>query len=489
MRLRSWQPKAAPTRPWSEAAFSARRASHRQVCYNFTYLPISPRSLSTTSMRAILSFLALALAASATAATSDWPQFRGPTGQGIAADSRLPLHWSETEGVVWKSPVPGRGWSSPVVAEGKVWLTTAEVTPLTGDEEAAMRKKLASQPLGDAMSGVAEVALSAVEIDVATGAVTQQVKLFDVSHPAPIHGLNSFASPTPILQNGRCYCHFGTYGTACINTVTGKVLWRAKFEIDHIVGPGSSPELVDDLLVIPCDGGDKQFIVALDVETGDVCWKTDRPPLRESNPDQKKAFSTPLAIDVAGGRLVVVPGAQWFTAYDADTGDEVWRVDHGSGFSNVPRPIFDGRRVYLTTGFIRPQLWALRADGIGDVSESHVSWRSSQLAPTMSSPVLHEGRIYMVNDGGVASCLDAETGKKLWTHRVSGKYSASPLYGAGRIYFCSHEGLTTVIAATDKFEELAENQLDGQLMASPATVDGDLLLRSDSHLYRIHGAD
>jgi outer membrane protein assembly factor BamB len=310
--------------------------------------------------------------------------------------------------------------------------------------------------------------------------------LFDVDRPQPIHGLNSFASPTPVIVDGKVVCHFGAMGTAGIDAATGEVLWQRKFEINHIVGPGSSPVAYKNLVILTCDGGDQQFVVALDAASGDTVWKQDRPPIRIEDPDLRKAYCTPLLIDVAGREELVIPGAQWFVAYEPATGNEIWRVDHGAGYSNVPRPVFDGKNVFCDTGFNKAQLWAVRADGEGDVTDTNVLWRCTEQMPTMPSPVISDGRIYIVSEGGVASCLEAATGKPVYPKkRIGGQFSASPMLGAGRIYYCSQEGRTTVAAASDTFELLAENDLDGKLMASPAAVDGDLILRTDTHLYRI----
>lgn len=440
-----------------------------------------PRNLC----RAASAIVALVVAGVATA--DEWPQFRGSDGSGYVAAESLPLTWSESEGVAWKTPIPGRGWSSPAVVDGKIWLTTAEESELTDAEREERKQKLVAQPYAAFTEAAGTITLSAVEVDAESGEVLRQVKLFEVNSPEPIHGLNSFASPSPVIAGGRCFCHFGRYGTACFDLATGEILWRQTLEIDHMVGPGSSPIVVGDLLIIPCDGGDKQFIAALDVATGQPRWQVDRPPMRSTNPDARKAFSTPLAIDVDGRTMVVIPGAQWFVAYDPTSGDEIWRVDHGEGFSNVPRPVFDGERVYLCTGYVRGQLWAVRPDGNGDVTATHVAWKGNQQVPTMPSPVVADGRIYLISDGGVATCLDAATGKMLWRERVGGNFSSSPLCGAGRVYFSGHDGRTTVVAASGEYEKLAENTLDGQVMASPAIVDGDLLLRTESHLYRISG--
>jgi outer membrane protein assembly factor BamB len=288
-----------------------------------------------------------------------------------------------------------------------------------------------------------------------------------------------------VIAGGRVFCHFGTFGTACVNAETGEVLWRQKLEITHIVGPGSSPVVAGNVLVVTCDGGDEQYVAGLSTETGDIVWKTPRPPIREQDPDQRKAFCTPLVIEVNGKQQAVVPGAQWFVAYDPETGKELWQVDHGRGFSNVPSPVFDGKFVYLCTGFGKPQLWAVRPDGSGDVSDTHVVWRQKQQIGARSSAVVSCGRIYVISDAGVASCLKAETGEPIWRERIPGNYSASPIVGDGRVYFQSQEGRTTVIADAAEFKVLATNDLNGMQMASPAAVDGDLLLRTDTHLYRV----
>ncbi|HYO26391.1 MAG TPA: PQQ-binding-like beta-propeller repeat protein [Lacipirellulaceae bacterium] len=423
--------------------------------------------------------------ASASRADRSWPQFRGPGGQGIANDAELPLTWSESEGVRWKTALPGRGWSSPVAAGGRIWVTTAEERPPTAEERAASMEKVAGVGVADQMDAAGSVRLSALEVDLESGAVLRRVELFNVQGPPPIHGLNSYASPTPVIADGKVVCHFGAMGTACVDASSGEVLWRRQLEINHIVGPGSSPVVHNGMVVLTCDGADKQFVAALDLATGEPRWKVDRPPIRITDGDMRKAYCTPLLISAAGKEQLVIPGAQWFIAYNPETGEEIWRVDHGSGFSNVPRPLFDGTHAYLDTGYGKAQLWAVRVDGTGDVTGTHVTWRNTQQMPTMPSPVIVGGRIFVISDGGVASCLDAQTGEAVWRERVDGQYSASALAGAGRVYFSNHDGETTVVAASDQFEVLSRNKLDGRLMASAAAVDGDLILRTDTHLYRI----
>jgi outer membrane protein assembly factor BamB len=420
-------------------------------------------------------------------AETTWPEFRGPGGQGISTERNLPLTWSETENIRWKTPLPGTGWSSPVVADGKIWLTTATVVEATDEERAA---KVAGAQLADQMIAARTVTLWAIEIDLDSGSVLRSIQLIEVDDPKPIHSLNSYASPTPILETGqgvdsRLYCHFGDYGTVCLDTNSSKKLWGKRMALDHRVGPGSSPVLWEDLLIIPCDGADMQYVVALNKGTGEEVWRTARPPIEQTDGEFRKSYSTPLVIAVNGDEQVVIPGSQWCIAYEPRTGKEIWRVNHGRGFSLVPRPVFDGHLVFFCTGYMGDRLLAIRPDGMGDVTQTHIAWEKSKQVPTMPSPLVVDNRIYTVNDGGIAICFDATSGEEKWRERVRGRYSSSPLYAEGHIYVCSHEGRTTIFAASDEFEQLAENRLDGQLMASPVAVDGTLLLRTGSDLYRV----
>ena len=419
---------------------------------------------------------------SAIRADTVWPQFRGPGGQGHADTTDVPLRWSETENVAWKTPIQGLGWSSPVVAGGKVWLTSATVEKASEEER---QKKVSGAMMAKELDVASSITLWVAEVDLQTGKVLRNIKLFDVEEPQPIHSLNSYASPTPVYEAGRLYCHFGAYGTACLETSTGNVLWQNRLDIDHRVGPGSSPLLYEDLLILPCDGANVQYISALNKHDGEQKWRTDRPPISSDEPEFRKAFSTPLLIQVAGQDQLVIPGAQWFVSYEPRSGNEIWRVDHGRGFSNVPAPVFDGELVYLCTGFMSSELWAVRPDGQGDVTDTHVEWRRPKQIPNMPSPLLIGNRIYTIGDGGIAQCFDTATGEPVWRERVVGKYSSSPLFANGRIYLCSQEGRTTVIAPGEEYQELAQNDLDGQIMASPVVAEGGLLLRTDTHLYRI----
>ena len=396
--------------------------------------------------------LALVLATAGLAAGDDWPQFRGPTGQGLSSERGLPLEWSETRNVVWKTPVPGLGWSSPVVAGGRVWVTTA-----VKDRGGSLR---------------------ALAFDVETGREVVNAEVFRTRNVDLLNPKNSRASPTPIVDGDRVYVHFGADGTAALST-SGEMVWKTQFSYESQHGNGGSPVLYGDLLIFSCDGSDEAFVVALDTKTGKVRWKT----YRHQPWDQ--AYSTPLVIRVGDRDEVVSVGAHRAAAYDPRSGKEIWRVDYADGFSNVPRPVYGQGLVYIATGFLQPALLAVQPDGAGDVTKTHIAWTLRRAAPLTPSPLLAGDELYVVNDQGIATCLDARTGEPRWQQRLGGNYSASPVLADGRIYFLSEGGMATVIAADKTFRKLATNQLDGATLASIAVSNGSLFIRSDRHLYRI----
>lgn len=360
--------------------------------------------------------------------------------------------------MAWKIAVAGRGWSSPVIADGQIWLTTA---------------------LDDGHS------LRAVGIDAQTGKIIREVEVFRPEEPAPINAKNSHASPTSVLEKGRLYVHFGRMGTACVETATGRVLWtNNELVIQHKEGPGSSPIPYGDLLLINCDGMDFQYVVALDKQTGRIKWKTGRTGEPHPKPDFRKAYATGLIVPRGDHQQLISPGAHQVISYRPDTGEELWKVRY-DGFSNVPRPLYGHGMVYVCSGFMRPVLLAIRPDGSGDVTDSHVVWEQPKSIPRNPSPILVGDRIYFAGDRGVAVCLDAHTGAEIWTERLGGNFSASPIYADGRIYFPGEQGETTVIAPGDTFQKLAVNQLDGRIQASPAVVDRSIILRTETHLYRL----
>lgn len=418
-------------------------------------------------------------------AAADWPQFRGPNGDGTAQATGLVSTWSETENVRWKTAVPGRGWSSPVIGDNLIWLTTAIEHPAGDVALAKGNLKLLGNPMAKEMNIVGAITLRAVAVDLRTGEVRHDIELLKVKEPQPIHSLNSYASPTPVLTDDRLYCHFGDFGTACVSTATGEILWRSRVGNNHSVGPGSSPVLYEDLLIVPGDGADQQFVAALNTQTGEEVWRTPRPKMTGVVGDLHKAFSTPVLANLNGQDQAIIVGAQWVVGYDPRTGKELWKLRHGEGFSNVPRPILGNGFIYICTGFMKPALMAIKDNVQGEVKLDQIAWSVTKQVPAMPSPVLDGKEIYFVSDAGIASCVDALTGEAVWQHRIEGNYSASPLLADGKLFFSNREGRTTVLKPGRTYEELAVNQLDGQLMASPAAINGALFLRTNTHLYRI----
>lgn len=380
----------------------------------------------------------------------DWPQFRGPTGQGVSDERGLPLTWSESKNVRWKTPIPGRGWSSPVIQGDRIWLTTAT------EEGKSLR---------------------AIAIDRNTGAILQNVEVFHLKSARLTNSKNSFASPTPVVEGDRVYVHFGAFGTACL-TQSGEIVWKTRLEYDNGQhGTGGSPVLYDDLLILSCDGNDVQFVVALDKATGQVRWKKTR--------EGYQAYTTPLIVSLPSGDQLISPGALRAIAYEPKTGKEIWQVKYGEGFSNVPRPVYGQGLVFICTGFQQASLLAIKPDGHGDITKSKVEWRLDRGVPLTPSPLLVGNELYMVSDNGIATCVDAKTGQELWRARLGGNYSASPIFADGKIYFLSEEGESIVIAPGRELKHLATNQLDGPTLASMAVSSGSLFIRSATHLYRI----
>ena len=408
--------------------------------------------------RALLRFLrvslvVLALLPALRISAEDWPQFRGPGGEGHSAEKDLPLQWSESQNILWKTPIAGRGWSSPVVSGGRVWLTTA-------------------------VERQGNASLRVLAYEVQSGREVVNVEVFSVRDAFLKNAKNSFASPTPIIEGDRVYVHFGSDGTAAVTT-DGKIVWKTRLPYDSMHGNGGSPTLYRDLLIVSCDGSDDAYVVALDKNTGKVRWKTQR---REP---YDQSYTTPLIIQVNGRDQVVSIGAFRAASYDPLTGKEIWRVRYGDGFSNVPRPVFSHGLVFIGTGFQEPSMLAVRPTGTGDVTGTHIAYTIERGAPFTPSPIIVGDEFYMVSDIGVASCLDVATGKVHWQQRVPGNYSASPIFADNRIYFLSEEGVATVIAPGKEFRRLAANSLEGTTFASIAVSQGTFFIRSDTHLYRI----
>jgi outer membrane protein assembly factor BamB len=339
--------------------------------------------------------------------------------------------------------------------------------------------------------------LSVLCVDKDSGKILHDLKLFDVPTPQYAHPFNSYASPTPAIEEGRIYVTFGSPGTACLDTKTAKVLWeRRDFVCNHWRGAGSSPVIFKDLIILPFDGADYQYIVGLDKKTGQTVWKTDRSvDFQDLDPatgkpqadgDWRKAFSTPRIATFGDSPPILISlGSKALYAYEPNTGVELWRGEYRAAHSGSATPVIGKDLIYFSTGHGKSELWAVKPGGKGVVPDSDVVWKVKRNVPTRGSVLLHDDLIYMVDDGGIASCVEAKSGQDVWRKRIGGNYSAAPLYADGRIYFFSEEGKTTVIAPGREMKMLAENQLDAGFMASPAVIDNALILRSKTHLYRV----
>ncbi len=431
----------------------------------------------------LLSAWFVLLLTGAHALAADWPQWRGPAGQGHSSATNLPLQWGESQNIAWKTSLPGRGWSSPVVDATHVWMTTA-FEELADPAESARRLKdnTGNQPL----TVLREVRLHALAVDRKTGRIAHHIELLRQREPQAVHKLNSYASPSPVLDSGRLFCHFGAYGTACVDTATGKVLWRNQaLSVQHENGPGSTPVVWKDLLLFHMDGSDQQFVVALETATGKVRWRTARSGKLNENPQLKKSYGTPLVLDMAGQPVLISPGADWVYGYDPATGRELWKLGYGElGFSISPRPVAGHGLFFMSTSFMRAQILAVRYEQTG---APHIAWSAKRGAPQMPSPILVGDELYVITDaGGLVTCLDARTGREHWQERLGGNYSASPAFAEGRLYFHSREGMTHVVKP-DKtgLRVLAKNPIEGQLMASMAIAGQSIFLRSDTALYCI----
>ena len=413
-------------------------------------------------------------------ANEDWPQFRGPNGDGRSDSRDLPLTWSESQNVKWKTPIHGKAWSSPVILADQVWLTTA-----TEDGRE----------------------LFVVCVDRGTGRILRDERLFDVEKPQFCHQFNSYASPTPVIEPGRVYVTFGSPGTACLDSKTGTVLWeRRDFVCNHFRGAGSSPILHGDLLVMNFDGSDHQFVVALDKRTGKTVWRKERSidfkdldadGKPQTDGDLRKAFATPQVAGIDGRSVLISQGAKATYAYDPLTGEELWRVEERTSHSGGTRPLVGFGMIFVPTGWSQGQLLAIKPGKSGEVLDANadaaggangqlqIAWKTKRNTPKKPSLLLVDDLLFGIDDGGVAACLEAKTGAEVWRERIGGNFSASPVCAEGRIYFFSEEGKTAVIESGRKFKVLAENKLADGFMSSPGVGGEAFFLRTKTSLYRI----
>jgi outer membrane protein assembly factor BamB len=402
-------------------------------------------------------------------AANNWPDFRGPTADGHApADCKPPIKWSDSENIKWKTPIPGQGWSSPIIWGDQIWITTA----LNGGKS-----------------------LRAICCDLNTGKLLHDVELFTPETPGPKHNLNSYASPSATIEEGRVYVSFGTHGIACLDSQTGKVVWKqADLGLNFATGAGSSPLLYKHLLILECDAVNEQYVIARDKATGAEVWRTKRSrDFGVRFPEKRRAFSTGVIVQIDGRDTLLSIGGQRAYAYDPATGKELWHVDTDMGYSNVCRPLLAGDRVLISTGYDASRLMAVsvpknaNVDAPTDLTKSGVAWTTKQGIPYKPSLTLIDGRVYMVADTGMARCVDPKTGDSIWNKRLGQTYSASPVYAGGHLYFCSEKGQVHVLkpAAGGEAEVVSEFTVEEGFMASPAVVGNALILRSTGHLYRV----
>lgn len=407
-------------------------------------------------MRAAIFLLGFPLFVASAFADSNWPEFRGPTGDGHAVNANLPKKIDDSV-VKWKTAIHGKGWSSPVVWGQQIWLTTA-----TEDGKE----------------------MSVLCVERSTGKILHDKVLIKNKEPAFCHPMNSYATPTPAIEEGRVYIHFGSYLTACLDTKTADVIWeRRDLECDHHRGPASSPILDDGKLYVAYDGFDLQYVVALDTATGKTVWKRDRDiDYGTDNGDRMKAYCTAEVIEVNGKKQLVYPSASATVAYDPTDGTPLWTVYH-DGMNASARPLHHDGLVFLTNG--SGSMVAVRPDGKGDVTGTHIAWSDRKGVPKKSSPLIVDGLFYSNSDDGVVSCREASSGEVIWQERAGGEFAASPIHADGRIYLFSIEGDVLTLQPGRKFDLIAETKLGDGFMASPAIVDDQMILRSKSHLYLI----
>lgn len=418
-----------------------------------------------TLMTATLLLIAALVSSTGYLAAEDWPEFRGPSANGHSSAVGLPVKWGVDQNVVWKKAIDGLAWSSPIVLGDRIYLTTSVAD-------------------GDVLGP--EQSLRALCLDAESGAVQWDIEVFRqkaIDKGADkVHRKNSRASATPITDGKHLFVHFGNQGTACL-TLDGKVVWRnQELKYMPVHGNGGSPVLVDGKLVVSCDGGDVEFIAAMDQTNGNVVWKTDR---TATHLRKKFAFGTPLLISVDGKTQIVSQGAGAVYGYDPEDGSVIWKVDYVDGYSVVPRPVFAHGLVYVSSGFDKAKLFAIDPTGEGDITETHVRWKLLKGAPHTPSPLVVGDELYVVSDGGVLTCLDAKSGEVHYQERLGGKYSASPLYADGKIYVQAEEGEGIVFQPGREFKELGRSELEGRTFASYSIYGSSLLVRTEKHLYRI----
>lgn len=407
-----------------------------------------------------LFFFAGLLASTAMAAEA-WPEFRGPTGQGIASGAG-PLKWSKDTGIAWKMPLAAQGWSSPVIADGKIILT-------------------GSRKDGDTTH------LTAFGLDVATGKTLWNIDLFKptAEETAALHGKNSLASSTPVIADDIVYVHFGHMGTAALRLADGEVVWKKQVSYKPMHGNGGSPIIIGDLLVVNADAEIDPTIVAFHRKDGAIAWRTPR--------DQKVrstfSFSTPLVVETDGRKEILSAGSGMIGAYAPEDGRLLWKATYGEGYSVVPRPVVAEGMAYVATGYNVPKLIAIRlGKATGDVTKTHIAWEVTRRIPKTPSMIATQGQILVLDDTGALTGLNAKSGEPVWNEKLPGNFSASPILTGDTLYAVTEDGVCYVVKISPDGAKIQfETDLAERTLASPILLGGALYLRTEKHLWKITG--
>ena len=400
--------------------------------------------------------------------SENWTHFRGSNLNGIAVNSKLPLIWGDSD-MKWKTEIHDKGWSSPVIYNNQIWITTAKND---GKE------------------------LYAVCVDFQTGKIVRDILVFTPDTVIKKNDINSYATPTPCIEKGFVYVHYGSLGTACINTTNGKIIWkRADFKCDYMMGPASSPVIYKDLIILHFEGTDANYIVALKKSNGEVAWRVNRPKeIYDALPSiGRKAYITPILINVKGRDMLISNGSFVCIAYEPATGKEIWRVVRGAE-SAVAMPFTEKGVVFWFTGFMYAadkskfcEILAVNPDGKGDITDSNILWRKKAEYLQLLSPVVKDGLIYTVDAKNIMMCIDAVTGEEIWSTRMKANFNASPVFLNGNIWFFSVKGEVLVIKAGRKYEVVAQNKMDSGIWATPAFLRNSVIMRTEKYLCRIGG--
>ncbi len=397
------------------------------------------------------------------ASVGEWPWWRGPLRNGMSATARPPLRWSESEGVRWNVPVPGRGHSSPIVCGDQIILTTADDAEQTISVRSYRRKD---------------------------GAALWSTPIQRGGFMAK-HDKNSHASPTPACDGRRVFVPFVAEDALWLTAVglDGQVGWRTRVGPFHSQwGYGSSPAYWRGLVIVAADNkgprladlaATTSYLAALDADSGEVVWRVRRP--------REYSYGTPVVAEVAGRWQLLLSGHEAVTSYDPATGQELWHC-RWAPTRTAGTVAFDANHVYASGTFPTPEVVRIRGDGQGDVTDTHVEWRQTRGAADVPSPLDTDGRLLLLTDAGVAACFDAATGKIAWQERLGGAFSASPVFAGGLVYAVREDGRAIVFRAGARFEKVADNRLDGSVYATPVPVGDDLLIRTDQALYCLTAA-